>query len=79
MKDENILNEGLEKSSEKKDNMNWISCLAFCKPIGCPPSLANLNFAVLLAYYRVTAFFMEPLKSARVQLTNWFLRNKCPF
>ena len=67
MKDENTLNEGLEKPSEEKDYMNWISCLALCKRKGCPPSLANLNFAVLMAYYRVTAFFMEPLKSARVE------------
>jgi hypothetical protein len=43
MKEENILNEGLEKASEKKDNMNWISCLAFGNPIGCPPRLANLK------------------------------------
>jgi len=43
MKDEKLLNEGLEKVSEKKDNMNWISCFAFCNPIGCPPCLANLK------------------------------------
>ena len=43
MKDEKSLNEGLEKPSEKKDNMNWISCLAFRNPMGCPPSLANLK------------------------------------
>jgi hypothetical protein len=42
-KEENILKEGLEKISEKKDNMNWISSLAFCNPIGCPPCLANLK------------------------------------
>jgi hypothetical protein len=45
MKEENILNEGLEKVSEKKDNMNWISCLAFGNPMGCPPCLANLKLA----------------------------------
>jgi hypothetical protein len=43
MNDENILNEGLEKASEKKDNMNRVSCLAFCNPIGCPPLLASLK------------------------------------
>jgi hypothetical protein len=43
MKDENILKEGLEKSSEKKDNMNWMSCFAFRNSIGCPPCLANLK------------------------------------
>ena len=67
MKEEDILNEGLEKASEKKDNMNWISCLAYRRPIGCLASLANLKLGSLLAYYRVTAFFMELLKSARVQ------------
>jgi len=45
MKAENILNEGLEKASEKKDNMNWISCLALGNPMGCPPCLANLKLA----------------------------------
>jgi len=68
MKDENILNEGLEKLSEKKDNMNWISCFAFVRPIGCPPCLANLKRRGFIGLYRMTAFFMELLKSARVQL-----------
>jgi hypothetical protein len=45
MKQENILNDGLEKASENKDNMNRISCLAFDNPIGCPPCLANLKLA----------------------------------
>jgi hypothetical protein len=43
IKEEKILNEGLEKAFEKKDNMNWISSLAFCNSIGCPPCLANLK------------------------------------
>jgi len=42
-KEEKILNDGLEKISEKKDNMKWISSLAFCSLIGCPPCLANLK------------------------------------
>jgi hypothetical protein len=42
MNDENILNEGLEKAFEKKDNMNRVSCLTFRNPIGCPP-LASLK------------------------------------
>jgi len=65
MKEENILNEGLEKASEKKDNMSRISCFAFGNPMGCPPCLANLNLPVLLAYYRMTASFMEPSKKVQ--------------
>jgi hypothetical protein len=41
--EEKILKEGLEKVSEKKDNTNWISSLAFFNLMGCPPCLANLK------------------------------------
>jgi hypothetical protein len=66
-KEEKILNDGLEKVSEKKDNMNWISSLAFLSSIGCSPFWAKVKLALSLAYYRTTAFFIPISKSARVQ------------
>jgi hypothetical protein len=44
MKEEKNLKEGLEKLSEKKDNMFRISCLAFSILIGCSPSGAKLSW-----------------------------------
>ena len=42
-KEEKILKDGLEKLSEKKDNMLRISCLAFCILIGCSPFQAKVS------------------------------------
>ena len=67
MKDEKILNEGLENISEKQDNRTWISCLACSILIGCSPFWAKVKLALSLAYYRTTAFFIPISKSARVQ------------
>ena len=70
-KEEKILNDGLEKVSEKKDNMNWISSLAFLNSIDCSPFWAKVKLALSLAYYRTTAFFIPISKSARLQsMTN---------
>jgi hypothetical protein len=66
-KEEKILNDGLEKVSEKKDNMNWISSLAFLNSIGCSPFWAKVKLALSLAYYRITAFLIPISKSARLQ------------
>jgi hypothetical protein len=66
-KEEKILNDGLEKVSEKKDNMNWISSLALLNSIGCSPFWAKVRLALSLAYYRITAFFIPISKSARLQ------------
>ena len=68
MKDEKRLNEGLENASEKQDNSNWISCLAFLILTGCSPFWAKVKLALSLAYYRITAFFIPILKSAKLQL-----------
>jgi len=43
MKEEKILNEGLEKASRNQDNMNRTSCLALGIRIGCSPFRANLK------------------------------------
>ncbi len=43
MKEEKILNEGLEKASRNQDNMNKTSCWAFGIRIGCSPFWANLK------------------------------------
>jgi len=61
------LKEGLEKVSEKKDNMHWTSSLAFLDSIGCSPFWAKVKLALSLAYYRITAFLLPKSKSARVQ------------
>jgi len=66
-KEEKILKEGLEKVPEKKDNMDWISSLAFLNSIGCSPFLAKVKFALSLAYYRTTAFLIPISKSARLK------------
>ena len=66
-KEEKILNDGLEKVSEKKDNMNWISSFAFLNSIGCSPFWAKVKLALSLAYYRITAFLIPISKSARLQ------------
>jgi hypothetical protein len=66
-KEEKILKEGLEKVSEKKDNMDGISSLAFFNSIGCSPFWAKVKFALSLAYYRITAFLIPISKSARLQ------------
>ena len=69
-KEEKILNDGLEKVPEKKDNTNWISSLAFFNSIGCSPFWAKVKLALSLAYYRITAFFIPISKSARLQSSN---------
>ena len=56
-KEEKILKEGLEKTSENQDNMNGISCLAFRNHTGCPPLGANSKLPSLLAYYRTDSPF----------------------
>lgn len=66
IKEEKILNEGLEKISAKKDNMNWISSLACLNSIGCSPFWAKVKLALSLAYYRTTAFFIPISKSAKL-------------
>jgi hypothetical protein len=76
-KEEKILKDGLEKVSEKKDNMNWISSLACLNSIGCSPFWAKVKLALSLAYYRITAFLIPISKSARLQLNN--SRNSCNF
>jgi hypothetical protein len=43
IKQEKILKEGLEKLSEKKDNMIRISCLAFWILMGCSPFRAKVS------------------------------------
>jgi hypothetical protein len=43
IKQEKILKEGLEKLSEKKDNMLQISCLAFWILMGCSPFWAKVS------------------------------------
>jgi hypothetical protein len=43
IKEEKILKEGLEKTSEKQDNNFWISCLAFWIFMGCSPFWAKLS------------------------------------
>ncbi len=43
IKEEKNLKEGLEKLSEKKDNMSRISCLAFSILIGCSPFRAKVS------------------------------------
>jgi hypothetical protein len=60
------LKKGLEKTSEKQDNNFGISCLAFWIFIGCSPFLVKVSGALSLANYRSTAFFIHPLKSARL-------------
>ncbi len=73
-KEEKILNDGLEKVSEKKDNMNWTSSLAFLNSMGCSPFWAKVKLALFLAYYRITAFFIPISKSARLQsLSHWVI------
>ena len=67
IKQEKILNDGLEKVSEKKDNMNWISSLAFFDSIGCSPFWAKVKLPLSLAYYRITAFLIPISKSAKLQ------------
>jgi hypothetical protein len=47
IKEEKILKEGLEKFLEKKDNIFWISCLAFSVLMGCSPFWANLSWRFL--------------------------------
>jgi hypothetical protein len=64
--EEKNLKEGLEKLFEKKDNMDWISCLTFWIPMGCSPFWAKGKLLLSLAYHRITAFFMHALKSARL-------------
>ena len=68
MKDEKRLNEGLENASEKQDNRDWISCLAFLILTGCSPFWAKVKLSLSLVYYRITAFFIPILKSAKLQL-----------
>jgi hypothetical protein len=46
-KEEKILKEGLEKLSEKKDNMLQISCLAFWILMGCSPFWAKVSWRFL--------------------------------
>ena len=70
--EEKILNDGLEKVSEKKDNMNWISSLACLNSIGCSPFWAKVKLALSLAYYRTTAFLIPISKSARLKLFNFY-------
>jgi len=65
-KEEKILNDGLEKVSEKKDNTDWISSLACLHSIGCSPFWAKVKSALSLAYHRITAFFIPISKSARL-------------
>ena len=67
IKEEKILKEGVEKVSEKKDNMNWISSLAFLNSMGCSPFWAKVKLALSLAYYRITAFLIPISKSARLE------------
>ena len=43
IKEEKILKEGLEKTSEKKDNIVWISCLEFWIFMGCSPFWAKVS------------------------------------
>ena len=75
-KEEKILKEGLEKVSEKKDNMDWISSLAFLNSIGCSPFWAKVKLALSLAYYRITAFLIPISKSARLQsISHWSLND----
>jgi hypothetical protein len=47
IKEEKILKEGLEKLSEKKDNMLRISCLAFWILIGCSLFRAKVSWRFL--------------------------------
>jgi hypothetical protein len=47
IKEEKILNEGLEKLSEKNDNMLQISCLAFRISMGCSPFWAKVSWRFL--------------------------------
>jgi hypothetical protein len=47
IKEEKSLKEGLEKLSEKKDNMLQISCLAFWMLMGCSPFWAKVNYGFL--------------------------------
>jgi hypothetical protein len=47
MKQEKNLKEGLEKLSEKKDNVARISCLAFSILIGCSPFWAKVSWRFL--------------------------------
>jgi hypothetical protein len=47
IKEEKILKEGLEKLSEKKDNMLQSSCLAFWIFIGCSPFWAKVSLRFL--------------------------------
>jgi hypothetical protein len=47
IKEEKILKEGLEKLSEKKDNMLQSSCLAFSILMGCSPFWAKVNWRFL--------------------------------
>ena len=76
IKEEKILNDGLEKVSEKKDNMNWISSFAFLNSIGCSPFWAKVKLALSLAYYRITAFLIPISKSARLQsISHWSLND----
>ena len=71
IKEEKILKEGVEKVSEKKDNMNWISSLAFLNSMGCSPFWAKVKLALSLAYYRITAFLIPISKSARLELLSY--------
>jgi hypothetical protein len=44
MKDEKSLNEGLENDSEKQDNMDCRSFLAFWNLMGCSPFWAKVSW-----------------------------------
>jgi hypothetical protein len=66
MNDEKTLNEGLENDSENQDNMDCRSLLPFWNLIGCSPFWAKGKLALPLAFYRITAFFMQTRKSARL-------------
>jgi hypothetical protein len=47
IKELKILKEGLEKLSEKRDNMLQISCLAFSILMGCSPFWAKVTWRFL--------------------------------
>jgi hypothetical protein len=46
--------------------------LAFLILIGCSPFWAKVKLSLSLAYYRITAFLIHILKSAKLQLISHY-------
>jgi hypothetical protein len=67
-KEEKILKEGLEKTSENQDNMRRISCLAFWYSIGCPP-WAGSKPADFISYLKEDSLFCGLSQKCKTSVT----------